>query len=288
MQLGLHIAHFDWPDAPASIGPRLAEVAKAAEASGISALSVMDHWFQIDAIAPVADPMLEGYTTLGYLAAQTSDIQLRVLVTGVTYRHPGLLAKTLSTLDVLSGGRAELGIGAAWYEREHAGLGVPFPSVAERFERLEETLQICLQMWSENDGEFRGKHYQLAETLCSPQPLARPHPPIVIGGNGEKKTLRLVARYGDACNLMVMGPDDVGPKLDVLRSHCDAEQRDFATIIKTVVAIGDPLADIDRFLADCDRYTELGIEEVVLMPAQDPVEYVERIAEHLLPHLDAG
>ena len=288
MRLGLHITRFDSPGAAASIGPQLAAVAKAAEASGISAISVMDHWFQIEYIAPVGDPMLEGYTTLGFLAAHTSDIRLRVLVTGVTYRHPGLLAKTLSTLDVLSGGRAELGIGAAWYEREHAGLGVPFPSVAERFERLEETLQICLQMWSDNNGEFRGKHYQLAETLCSPMPLAQPHPPIVIGGNGEKKTLRLVARYGDACNLMVVGPDDVGPKLDVLRAHSDAEQRDYAAIIKTVVTIGDPLADIDQFLADCDRYTDLGVEEVVLMADQDPIGYVERIAEHVVPRLDAS
>lgn len=239
MRLGLHMSRFDFPDAPESIAPRLASVAKIAETSGISALSVVDHWFQVDAIASVTDPMLEGYTTLGYLAAHTSDIRLRVLVIGVTYRHPGLLAKTLSTLDVLSAGRAELGIGAAWYEREHAGLGAPFPPVAERFERLEEML-------------------------------------------------RLVARYGDACNLMVMGPGDAAPLLDVLRAHCDAEHRDFATIDRTVVAIGDPLGDVDRFLADCDRYTELGIEEVVLMPDQNPIEYVERLAEHVLPHLGAG
>ena len=150
--------------------------------------------------------MLEGYTTLGYLAAHTTTVRLGLLVTGVTYRHPGLLAKIVTTLDVLSGGRAELGIGAAWYEREHRGLGVPFPPVAERFERLEETLQICLQMWdADNNGPFDGRHYQLAETLCSPAPISQPRPPILIGGGGERKTLRLVARYGDACNLFAVG-----------------------------------------------------------------------------------
>jgi F420-dependent oxidoreductase-like protein len=285
MRLGLHIVRFDWPDAPSSIGPGLAAVGAAAEEAGISALSVMDHWFQVDALAPVTDPMLEGYTTLGYLAGHTSKIRLRMLVTGVTYRHPGLLAKTVSTLDVLSGGRAELGIGAAWYEREHAGLGVPYPPVGERFERLEETLQTCLQMWSDDNGPFRGKHYQLAETICSPQPITRPHPPILIGGNGERKTLRLVARYGDACNLMAASPDDVAAKLDVLRAHCDHEQRDFGTIAKTIVTISDPFADLDRFLADCDRYAALGVDEMIVMADNEPVRYVGQIAERLIPRL---
>ena len=181
----------------------------------------MDHYFQIEVIGPAQEPMLEGYTTLGFLAAHTSRARLGLLVTGVTYRHPGLLAKIVTTLDVLSGGRAELGIGAAWYDREHAALGVPFPSLSERFERLEETLQIVRQMWSDDDGPYQGTHYRLAETLCSPPPVSRPRPRILIGGMGEKKTLRLVARYADACNIFAFSPEMIQGKLDVLRRHCD-------------------------------------------------------------------
>jgi F420-dependent oxidoreductase-like protein len=286
MRVGLHVVRFDWPDAPASIAPTLAAVARASEDAGIFGLSVMDHWFQVDAIAPITDPMLESYTTMGYLAALTRAVRLRVLVTGVTYRHPGLLAKLVSTLDVLAGGRAELGIGAAWYEREHLGLGVAYPPVAERFERLEESLQICLQMWSDNDGPFAGKHYQLAETLCSPQPIAQPHPPILIGGDGEKKTLRLVARYADACNLNASTPDRIAGKLDVLRSHCDREGRDYDTIRKTIVVFVDPFTDLDRFLAECDRYSDIGIDEVILMADNDPIAFTQRVAELIVPRLD--
>ena len=183
--------------------------------------------------------MLEGYSTLAYVAGVTERIQLGTLVTGVTYRHPGLLVKTVTTLDVLSGGRAWLGIGAGWYEREHLGLGVPFPPVSERFERLEETVQIAQQMWSGVDGPYEGKHYQLAETLCQPMPLSTPHPRILIGGSGEQKTLRLVARYADACNLFAMpgeeGLSTLSHKLDVLRAHCEAEGRPFEAIEKTVI-----------------------------------------------------
>ena len=200
-------------------------------------------------MAPAADPMLEGYTTLGFLAGQTERMRLGLLVTGVTYRHPGLLAKIVTTLDVLSGGRAQLGIGAAWYEREHLGLGVPFPPLAERFERLEETLQICLQMWSDDDGPYDGKHYQLAETICSPPPDQLAPSPILIGGSGERKTLRLVARYADACNLFASSPDEVAHKLDVLARHCEAEGRDPATIERTILAMSNPLDDPDGFVA---------------------------------------
>src|SRR5579862_6698207 len=202
MQLDYHLMRFDWISSPREFGPKVKELAQRVEAVGVRTLSFMDHYFQMDWFAPAEDPMLEGYTALGFVAGSTERLRLRLLVTGVTYRHPGLLAKAVTTLDVVSGGRAELGIGAAWYEREHRGLGVPFPPTAERFERMEEAIQICLQMWSDDNGPYQGRHYQLAETLCQPQPVSRPRPRILIGGGGERKTLRLVAQYADACNLV--------------------------------------------------------------------------------------
>lgn len=290
MDIGLHIPHFAWRDGTAGIAPTLGAVAERADAAGFASISVMDHWFQMDQYAPATDPMLEGYSTLAWLAAKTSNVQLRLLVTGVTYRHPGLLAKTVTTVDVLSGGRAELGIGAAWYEREHDGLGVPFPSTAERFERLEETLQICLQMWSDDNGAYEGEHYQLAETLNSPQALSRPHPPIMIGGMGEKKTLRLVARYGDACNLFSVGHDEVAHKLDVLRGHCETEGTDYDAIDKTMLYAGNALAtgDYGGFLDDMAGYAKLGITEVQAMPwTPDPMAFVDGIASDVVEQLRA-
>src|ERR1700686_4044388 len=183
MDLDLHVSRFDWARGASNIGPGVAQLAERAEAMGVRTMSFMDHFFQMDWMAPAEDPMLEGYTVLGFVAGRTTRLRLRLLVTGVTYRHPGLLAKTVTTLDVVSSGRAELGIGAAWYEREHRALGVPFPPITERFERLEETLQICNQMWSDNDGPYDGKHYQLAEALCSPRPIQQPGPKILIGGS---------------------------------------------------------------------------------------------------------
>lgn len=285
MDVGLHVINFSWPGAPASIAPTLGAIAEAAEAAGLTELSVMDHYFQMDMEAMGLTPdkeMLEGYTTLGFLAAKTSNIRLGLLVTGVTYRHPGLLAKIVTTLDILSGGRAQLGIGAAWYEREHAGLGVPFPRLKDRFERLEETLQICLQMWSDDNGPFEGKHYRLAQTLNVPQSIQRPHPPILIGGMGERRTLRLVALYADACNLFSMaGVDGIRHKLEVLRCHCEAEGRDYDTIHKTLLWVGPPArADTtDHFLTEMRQYAALGIQTVILMPgADDPVAEVGGLA----------
>src|SRR5436190_3270568 len=191
MKLAIHCANLSYPGGPTALGPTLAQVARTADEGGVTTLTMMDHWFQMERLGGPPEPMLEGYTSLGFLAGQTQRLDLGLLVTGVTYRHPGLLAKIVSTLDVLSGGRAFLGIGAAWYEREHRGLGVPFPSTRERFERLEEALQICLQMWSDNDGPYVGRHFQLAETLCRPEPVSSPRPRILIGGSGERKTLRL-------------------------------------------------------------------------------------------------
>jgi F420-dependent oxidoreductase-like protein len=218
------------------------------------------------------------------VAALTKRMRLAVMVTGVMYRYPGLLAKIVTTLDVLSGGRAQLGLGASWYEREQRGLGVSLVPAPERFERLEETLQICLQMWSDNNGPYVGKHYQLAETLCVPAPLRRPRPSILIGGGGERKTLRLVARYADACNLPASSPDDVAHKLDVLRAHCDAEGRDYNTIRKTAIYTGPVHDDPVTFLADAKQYAALGISRLDVLPDRNPVEYIERLAE-IVPEL---
>jgi len=210
---------------------------------------------------------------------------LGLLVTGVTYRHPGLLAKIVTTLDVLSEGRAQLGIGAAWYEREHLGLGVPFPPLAERFERLEETLQICLQMWSDDSGPYAGRHYTLAETICSPRPISSPRPRVLIGGGGERKTLRLVARYADACNLFAISPAEIARKLEVLDRHCAAEGRDPASIDRTILAMSNPLDDVDRFLAQMEEYSALGVVTVELMPVGDPIAYVTEVGERVVPAL---
>ncbi|OAA24980.1 putative F420-dependent oxidoreductase, Rv1855c family [Frankia sp. EI5c] len=259
MRLGVQIPDFTRPAGPADLGRALAEVAGEVDAAGFDYLAVMDHFFQIDFVGPPEHDMLEAYTTLGYLAANTRRVKLLALVTGTIYREPGILAKIISTLDVLSGGRAVLGIGAAWNEEESVGLGIPFPPVAERFERLEEALQICLRMWSEDESPWAGKHYQLARPLNFPAPLTRPHPPIMIGGGGEKKTLRLVARYGQACNLF-FGPD-LGHKLDVLRRHCDAEGRDYDEITKTCYYsfdVGESGENVGRILDDLGTLAELG------------------------------
>jgi F420-dependent oxidoreductase-like protein len=269
MRVGVHINQFGHSGGAPVLAAELAAAGEAAEAAGVSRLSVMDHYFQMEFNGGAEEPMLEAYTTLAYLAAHTSTVRLGALVTGVTYRHPGLLAKIATTLDVVSGGRAWLGIGAAWYDREHEGLGVPFPPVAERFERLEETLRICLRMWDPDDnGPFEGRHYRLAETLCVPAPVSAPHPEILIGGGGERKTLRLVARYGDACNLFASSPAEVRHKLDVLRGHCATEGRDYDTILKTLTYSGEPATDgdLDAFLRDITGYTELGVDTVILAP----------------------
>lgn len=231
MKLGLSLVDFTGPDSAAGIGPEIAEIASSADAAGFESIWLMDHYFQISMNGPVEDPMLEVYTALGFLAAHTKRAQLGALVTGVHYRHPGLLAKIVTTLDVLSGGRAILGIGAGWNEEESRSLGVPFPPLADRFEQLTETLRICQQMWTGDETPYKGKHYQLDRPLNSPQVLHRPR--ILIGGGGEKKTLRLVAEYGDACNLFPT--PDIPHKLDVLRGHCAAVGRNYDEISKSSV-----------------------------------------------------
>jgi F420-dependent oxidoreductase-like protein len=294
MKIGLQIPNFTWPGSPANLGGKLAEIARTADEAGFASLWVMDHFFQIGSrdrsmgLGPAEDLMLEGYSTLSYLAAVTKKVRLGTLVTGVIYRYPGILIKTVTTLDVLSGGRAYLGIGAAWNEREAIGLGVPFPPVAERFRRLEEALQIAQQMWSENNGPYSGKYYQLAETLCSPQPLSQPHPPILIGGTGEKKTLRLVAQYADACNLFArMGNETLRVKLDVLKQHCDKVGRDYATIEKTALDTAylapgqSSAADV---IAQCRSLAQLGFQHVIFnMPNTQDITLLEVFGREVIP-----
>ena len=286
MKVGIHFVNFTLPGEPATLAQTLATTARIADEGGVSVFTMMDHWFQMEAMATSEDPMLEGYTSLGFLAGQTNAMTLGLLVTGVTYRHPGLLAKIVTTLDVLSGGRAQLGLGAAWYEREHLGYGVPFPPVSERFERLEETLQICLQMWSDDDGPYEGAYYRLAETVCSPKPVSRPRPPILIGGSGERKTLRLVARYADACNLFALDVGEVAHKLEVLERHCADEDRDPTEIQRTILAMVDPLTDVDGFLGSMEAYAALGVDLVEVMPlVEDPVTWAGLLGEQVVPRL---
>jgi F420-dependent oxidoreductase-like protein len=289
MRFGFHFLDFTLPGYPGTLAGHLANTAQAADAAGASWLTVMDHFFQMEQFQTAHDPMLEGWTTLGYLAAKTERVRLGTIVTGVTYRHPGLLVKIANTLDVLSEGRSFLGLGAAWYEREHLALGVPYPPMAERFERLEEALQIALQMWSAAEGSYHGAHYRLAETINVPAPVQDPHPPIVIGGGGERKTLRLVAKYADACNLNVTEVDEVAHKLEVLRAHCDAEGRDYASIEKTMQGgAANPVADPDGFLRYAEQLAALGIEHIQLRTqTDDPAGYVSRFGEEVAPRLAA-
>lgn len=285
MEVGLHFIDF-LPGDAAALGPTLADAARAAEQGGATLFTLADHFFQMENVGRAEDPFLEGYTSLGFLAGQTATIDLSLLVTGVTYRYPGLLAKAVTTLDVLSQGRAMLGLGAAWYDREHAALGFPYPPVSQRFEMLEETLQICRQMWSDNDGPYRGKHYQLAETICAPQPIRRP--PVLIGGDGEKKTLRLVAQYADIWNSTVSEPDAFEHKIEVLNRHCDAVGRDPGAIRKTVGLFVNPFDDLDGYFATVERFAALGVELVNAGPFPgnpDPVGFIHRLGDEVIPKL---
>lgn len=285
MELGVHFIDF-LPGDPAALGPTLAEAAGAAEQAGATLFTLADHFFQMEAMGRAEDPFLEGYTSLGFLAGRTSRIDLSLLVTGVTYRYPGLLAKAVTTLDVLSRGRSMLGLGAAWYDREHAALGFPYPPVAQRFEMLEETLRICRQMWSEDDGPFHGKHYQLAETICAPQPIRRP--PILIGGDGEKKTLRLVAQYADVWNSTVTDVDELERKIEVLNRHCDAVGRDPGEIRKTVGLFVNPFEDPSGYFNTVEGFARLGVELVNAGPFPgnpDPVGFIRRLGDEVIPRL---
>lgn len=264
MRIGLTINRFDWPGGSAAVRPNLLNVARAAEEGGLYSLWVMDHFFQIPGNGEPQEPMLEGYTTLGFLAAATERVTLGTMVTGVTYRNPAILAKIGTTLDVLAGGRAYYGIGAAWYEHEHESLGVDFPPVKERFERLEEALRIALGMWSDSDAGFEGAHYRPKRLLNVPAAIGSPHPRLLIGGSGERKTLRLVAKYADACNLFDNGDEAVAHKLSVLRGHCEQEGRDFDAIEKTVMVRIGPDSEAKSLARRVEQLHRLGISHAIV------------------------
>lgn len=286
MEIGVHFIDF-LPGNAAELGPTLANAARTAEQAGATMFTLADHFLQMENMGrPAEDPFLEGYTSLGFLAGQTNTIDLTLLVTGITYRYPGVLAKTVTTLDVLSQGRSMLGLGAAWYDREHCALGIPYPALSQRFEMLEETLQICRQMWSDDNGPYDGKHYRLAETICEPQPIRRL--PILIGGDGEKKTLRLVAQYADIWNSTMAEVDGLQHKIDVLNRHCTTVGRNPGDIRKTVAVPADPFEDVDGYLKTVERYAELGIELINVGPLPgnpDPVGFIRRLGDELIPRL---
>jgi F420-dependent oxidoreductase-like protein len=290
MKLGLHIPDFTWDGGAPALAGHLAEVARRAEQAGVDRVSVMDHVWQIGHLGPPEHEMLEAYTALGWLAAKTERVKLLTVVTAVVYREPGLLAKAVTTLDVLSGGRAMLGIGAAWNEEESRGLGLPFPPTAERFERLEEALRIMLQMWSDDEGPFEGKHYHLARTLNSPQSLSRSHPPILVGGSGEKKTLRLVAKYADSCNIIGSDTGQLAHKLDVLRQHCANEGRNYDEIEKTAQTrfdLGANGENVERTIEYLHELAELGIQVAhgALLKVTDPRQ-LEFMGERIIPAIE--
>ncbi|ANY10837.1 TIGR03560 family F420-dependent LLM class oxidoreductase [Pseudonocardia sp. HH130630-07] len=290
MRLAIHLYDYAAAGCPGPIGPALADAARAAEDGGATALTLIDHWMgEPDPTtgAPSRAPVLEGYTTLGYLAHATNRIELGLLVTGVTYREPALLATTVATLDALSGGRAFLGIGASWFAYEHQALGVPFPPTAERFDRVDEAVRICRQMWSDDDGPFHGRHYHLERTVCAAQPLNRT-PKVVIAGMGERRTLRLVAELGDACNLFSHGHDEVARKIDVLDRHCTDVGRRPSDVTRTLLFTGDPLADPDGFMRDMAGYAELGIEQVWIGPTgPEPALWVGDATARFVGPLDS-
>jgi len=290
MKLGLQIPYFTWPGGPPEFGARLGEIARTAEAAGYDSIWVMDHHFQIEFIGPAEMDMLEAYTTLGFIAGQTSRVGLGTMVTGVTYRHPGILVKQVTTLDVLSRGRAWLGIGAAWFEREHLGLGVPFPPLKERFERLEETLQIANQMWADdNNGPFEGKHYRLAETLNVPQALQKPRPRILVGGRGPKKTLRLAAKYADAYNIPGADPAGARQQFDLLQEHCKREGRNYDDIDKTVLTVmnvGPDGSQAGQLVEHLGQYAEAGAQAAIgALIGVESIKPIEVMGRDVVPEV---
>ncbi len=292
MKLSLQIPSFSWNGAPGSIGATLTDIVQTADEAGFASLWVMDHFFQIRGVGSPEEPMLESYSALNFIAAHTQRTRLGTLVSAAVYRHPGVLVKIVSTLDVLSGGRAYLGIGAGWNEPEAVGLGIPFPPLKERFERLEETLQIALRMWSGNLEPYQGKHYHLTQPLNSPQPLSQPHPPILIGGGGEKKTLRMVAQYADACNLFVRyGEDTLRGKLEVLKRHCERLGRPYEAIEKTAlgtVHLAPGQMTPSQVIENCKMLNRLGFQHLIVnMPNVSEIRPIEILGREVIPEIAA-
>jgi F420-dependent oxidoreductase-like protein len=268
MRVSINLTNYSWPDGPGRLGEVLGWLARAAEEAGIDTVWVADHLLQADPTAgPDDTEMLEAYTTLGFLAARTERLRLGTMVTGVTFRPPALLVKAVTTLDVLSGGRAWLGLGAGYHGEEAEAMGLPLPPVAERFERLEETLRIAARMWAGDETPFAGTHYRLGRPVGSPPPVRRPHPPILIGGAGERRTLRLVARYADACNLFDIpdGGRTVKRKLEVLARHCQDVGRPYDAVEKTLSTRLHPGEAAGEFVARCAAAAALGIEHAVVI-----------------------
>jgi F420-dependent oxidoreductase-like protein len=294
MKIGLQINRFDWPGGTPAIGPTLARIVRSADDAGFDSLWVMDHFFQIRGLGPAQDPMLEGWTALGFMAANSSRARLGLMVGGVHYRLPGLWVKAATTLDVLSGGRAWLGIGAGWNEEESRGLGFPFPPLGERFEELEDTLRIAHGMWQGERGSeaaFEGRRYRAERLLSSPQAISRPHPPIMVGGGGEQKTLRLVARYADACNVRGADPESTERLFGILREHCEQEGRDYGAIEKTIVTRFDPGANGERAEQEVERlsrFAEIGAQAALgyLVGCENP-RVMEVMATKVIPQLAA-
>jgi F420-dependent oxidoreductase-like protein len=288
MRIGLQVPNFTYPGGPAQLAHTLAQIARTADEGGFYSLWVMDHFFQISVVGPPENDMLEGYSALGYFAGLTKRVKLGTMATGVIYRYPGILVKTVTSLDVLSNGRAYLGIGAAWNEQEAKGLGTPFPPIGVRFELLEEALQIARQMWSGKVAPYQGKHNHLIQALCSPQPLSRPHPPILVAGGGEKKTLKLVAQYADACNLFGSA-EMVRPKLAILRQHCEALHRDYGTVEKTTLGTADlrpgKMKSKDM-IGYCKALAELGVQHAIFnMPNVHEIKPLETFAREIIPEV---
>jgi F420-dependent oxidoreductase-like protein len=289
MKLGLQISRFRWPGGPPQVPATLASIARTADEAGFASIWLMDHFFQIGSVGKAEDDMLEAYTTLGFLAVHTKRARLGTLVSGVHHRHPGVLIKQVTTLDVLSEGRANLGIGAGWYQRESQGLGIPFPSLNQRFERLEETLKIAHQMWRGDTTPFYGKHFQLAEPINSPQALTQPHPPILIGGGGERRTLRLVAQYADACNLFARLPVyDLARKLEKLRDYCDEVNRPWTSIEKTALANWNLARQpVQKILDRLRELRELEFDTVIASVAGiETLQPIEVLARDVFPRAE--
>jgi F420-dependent oxidoreductase-like protein len=289
MRIGLQIPSFKYPGGPAAIRPKLKEIVTTAEESGFYSLWVMDHFYQIEGLFGEAytDPMLESYTTLGYFAGLTERAYLGVLVTGVIYRHPSVLMKMVNTLDILSGGRAYFGIGAAWYEAEAKGYGIPYPSTAERFEQLEDNLRLARAFWANEQTSFAGSRFSAPAITNNPRPLSNPHPRIMIGGTGPKKTLRMVAQYADACNIGDwVGKDNMQKAIDTLKEHCTSLGRDYATIEKT--SLGSVHLSgtdtVDSILQRIKELAQMGFTHAIFnMPDAYEITPLKIFAQEIIP-----